>query len=295
MKNEYKTIVGITKSKSGKISISNKIEFVEDFDTSFHVNELDSSLLLDFKTAVFNKLQPDEWFYIDLTEDDIKAIKEKIKLPRTNLSKEESLTLQYVIYFYIEDNLCTRYNLERFTNKSIGTPHILLTPKRGNAYKYKKANEDDIQITGDIRIKFYEDKKQLYFKKHSDLRGLLDISSIFEEATQKEINDFKEYSIINFTKEFRVGDRNKQKIKMILEKKDAYLSDSSKKAALKTYAKDFKLAVFNDNDILDVPNNKALADIVDLLLENFNSDPISKQKVRIQSKTPYKTSSNEEA
>lgn len=290
MENEYKTIVGITKEKAGRISIKNKGDFLNNLDYCFERDEIDESLLIDFKSEVFNKLQPDEWFYIELSEEDIVAIDNKIRLPRTKLKKEEINSLQHIVYFVSENNSCVRCNLERITNKKIGTPHILLTPARGNNFKYKKANNNDIQINGEIRIKYYKDKKQLYFKKHPELKGIFDISSIFEKATLKEVEEFTDYSIIDFTKKFKVGDRNKQKIKMILEKKESYLSDSSKKEALKTYAQKYNLSVFNNNDILDVASNKQLTDIVDLLLENFNEDPISKEKIRIQSKTTYKLS-----
>lgn len=283
---ENKIIVGVTTHKTGKIQINNKQDFVDAFYNSYDVANIDSSLAVDFKAEVFNGIQKDEWYYIELSDDDKTNLDVIIKEPRTLLTTDESRTLSHIIYYTIENSTSDRVNVEYITKKNIGTQFILES-RWGNKYKYLEPNEKNLQISGNVRIKYYKDESRLYFKKNSDLKGFFDISATYEEATEKDVTDFKAYAIVNFTKDFKVGDRNKHKIKMILEEKATYLTDSSKKTALKTYAEKYDLEMFNDDDILDVDSNKQLTDVVDLLLENFNEDPISKNPVRIQSKKPY--------
>ncbi len=283
---ENKIIVGVTSQKTGKIQINNKQAFIDAFSNSFEVTDIDSSLAVDFKAEVFNGIQKDEWYYIELSDEDKADLDAKIKEPRTLLTTDESKTLSHIVYYTFENSTSNRVNIEHITKKNIGTQYILES-KRGNKYKYLKPNDKNLQISGIVRIKYYKDESRIYFKKISDLKGFFDISATHEEATEKEVNDYKDYAIINFNKKFNVGDRNKHKIKMILEEKAIYLTDSSKRTALKTYADKYGLEMFNGNDILDVSSNKQLTDIVDLLLENFNEDPISKNPVRIQSKKPY--------
>ena len=283
---ENKIIVGVTSQKTGKIQINNKQAFIDAFSNSFEVTDIDSSLAVDFKAEVFNGIQKDEWYYIELSDEDKADLDAKIKEPRTLLTTDESKTLSHIVYYTFENSTSNRVNIEHITKKNIGTQYILES-KRGNKYKYLKPNDKNLQISGIVRIKYYKDESRIYFKKISDLKGFFDISATYEEATAKEVNDYKDYAIINFNKKFNVGDRNKHKIKMILEEKAIYLTDSSKRTALKTYADKYGLEMFNGNDILDVSSNKQLTDIVDLLLENFNEDPISKNPVRIQSKKPY--------
>jgi len=283
---ETKIIVGVTSQKTGKIQINNKQEFIDAFSNSFDVIDIDSSLAVDFKAEVFNGIQKDEWYYIELLAGDKIDLDAKIKEPRTLLTSDESKALSHIVYCTLENSTTNRVNIEHITKKNIGTQYILES-KRGNKYKYLEPNDKNLQISGIVRIKYYKDESRLYFKKISDLKGFFDISTTYEEATEKEVNDFKDYAIVNFTKKFKVGDRNKHKIKMILEEKATYLTDSSKKIALKIYADKYGLKMFNGNDILDVDSNKQLTDVVDLLLENFNEDPISKIPVRIQSKKPY--------
>ncbi len=284
---ENKIIVGVTSKKTGKIQINNKQDFINGFSNSFNVSDIDSSLEVDFKTEVFNGIQRDEWYYIELSDDDIVELDNKIKEPRTLLTTDESKSLSHILYYTLDNSTSNRVNIEYITKKNIGT-HFILESKSGNKYKYLEPNKDNLQISGVVRIKYYKDEIKIYFKKHSDLKGFFDISNAYEKATEKEVNDFKDYAIVNFTKDFTVGDRNKHKIKMILDEKATYLTDSSKKTALKAYAEKYELKIFNDDDILDVESNKQLADVVDLLLENFNEDPISHDPIRIQSKKPYK-------
>ncbi|WP_294967185.1 hypothetical protein [Sulfurimonas sp.] len=283
---ENKIIVGVTSQKTGKIQINNKQDFINAFSDSYDIADIDPSLAVDFKAEIFNGIQKDEWYYIELSDDDKANLDVIIKEPRTLLTADESKTLSHIVYYTIENSTCNRANVEYITKKNIGTQFILES-RRGNKYKYLEPNEKNLQISGNIRIKYHKDENRLYFKKNSDLKGFFDISATYEEATEKEVNDFKAYAIVNFTKDFKVGDRNKHKIKMILEEKAIYLTDSSKKTALKTYADKYELKMFNDDEILDVDSNKQLTDVVDLLLENFNEDPISKDPVRIQSKKPY--------
>jgi hypothetical protein len=285
MNEENKVIIGVTNEKTGRIFIKNKEKFIEDFSDSFEISDIDSSLSINFKEEVFNSLQKDEWFYIDLSEEDKESLDNKIKEPRTLLNADEAKELTHILYYTLDGEFCNRANVEYLTKKSIGTLHLLISVS-GNKYRYSEPNQDNLQITGIARIKYYKDQSKLYFKKHSDLKGFFDITLTYKAATQEEVDDFKEYAIVNFTKDFKVGDRNKQKIKMIIEQKEAYLTDSSKKEALKAYAEKYNLSIFNANDLLDVKSNKELTDIVDLLLENFNEDPISGNKVRIQSKKP---------
>lgn len=279
-------IVGLTDSEKGKIVINNKKEFIENFALSYDTQNINSDLQIDFKKEAFNKLHNDEWFYIDLSEEEKISIENKITETRTLLDLSKKSKLKYVIYYILEDGDINRVNIEYLTNKNIGTTHILKSVN-GKKFKYEAPNSKNFEITGNVQIKYYKDVSKLYFKKHTDIKGIFDIIQAFNEASNSEINDFKDYDIISFTKDFPIGIRNKKKIKMILDKKVAYLNDSSKKATLMSYAQKYNIGIFNKNGKADVSNNGHLSDLVDLLLENFNEDPISKEKVRIQAKKSY--------
>ena len=140
--------------------------------------------------------------------------------------------------------------------------------------------ENGIELKSEIDA-YFDGNDRLYFKNFRTIRSLFKgIDDYYRIASQAEVDEFKEFNLVCFVKEFKIKTNN---LKMLAVLKDygIDLNDVAVKSTLlRTYSQyprqEFDL---DQNNIFQIDSNKKLTSFLKLALGRLYTNPITHDKM----------------
>ena len=253
-------------------------------DNSEDISELVAPTIEPDNSIKFDpeaQLEHEEWFYIEIDDDHKSMVKEyEDKFSNTaglnDVTKEEFSRIDLIFRKVENDGLVFQKitKSKRMVDKSIlkWIPNIR-KPER-------TIIENGIELKSEIDA-YFDGNDRLYFKNFRTIRSLFKgIDDYYRIASQAEVDEFKEFNLVCFVKEFKIKTNN---LKMLAVLKDygIDLNDVAVKSTLlRTYSQyprqEFDL---DQNNIFQIDSNKKLTSFLKLALGRLYTNPITHDKM----------------
>ncbi|MFS9178541.1 hypothetical protein [Streptococcus australis] len=225
------------------------------------------------------KLEHEEWFYIELDDVHMSMVKEYgdkfLNTAGLNDVNEEEFSKIELIFRKVENDGLVFQKItqsKRLVDKSI--------------LKWRHRRAERTIIENGIELKsendaYFDGNDKLYFKNFRTIRSLFKgIDDYYRIASQAEVDEFKEFNLIRFIKEFKIKTNN---LKMLAVLKDygIDLNDIAvKNTLLRTYSQypnqEFEL---DDNQNFIIDSNRKLTCLLKLALGRLYTNPITHHKM----------------
>ena len=253
-------------------------------DNSDDIAELVAPMIEPENRIKFNpeiKLEHEEWFYIEIDDVHISMVKEyEDKFSNTaglNDVTEEEFSQIDLIFRKVENDGLVFQKItksRRMVDKSI----LKWIPNIGKPER--TIIENGIELKSEIDA-YFDGNDRLYFKNFRTIRSLFKgIDDYYRIASQAEVDEFKEFNLVCFVKEFKIKTNN---LKMLAVLKDygIDLNDVAVKSTLlRTYSQyprqEFDL---DQNNIFQIDSNKKLTSFLKLALGRLYTNPITHDKM----------------
>lgn len=227
------------------------------------------------------QLEHEDWFYIEIDDIHMSMVKEYgdkfLSTVSLNDVTEEEFTKIDLIFRKVENDGLVFQKItksKRMVDKSIlkWIPNIR-KPER-------TIIENGIELKSEIDA-YFDGNDRLYFKNFRTIRSLFKgIDDYYRIASQAEVDEFKEFNLVCFVKEFKIKTNN---LKMLAVLKDygIDLNDVAVKSTLlRTYSQyprqEFDL---DQNNIFQIDSNKKLTSFLKLALGRLYTNPITHDKM----------------
>mgnify|MGYP000945393046 CR=1 FL=1 len=227
------------------------------------------------------QLEHENWFYIEIDDIHMSMVKEYgdkfLSTVSLNDVTEEEFTKIDLIFRKLENDGLVFQKItksKRMVDKSIlkWIPNIR-KPER-------TIIENGIELKSEIDA-YFDGNNRLYFKNFRTIRSLFKgIDDYYRIASQAEVDEFKEFNLVCFVKEFKIKTNN---LKMLAVLKDygIDLNDVAVKSTLlRTYSQyprqEFDL---DQNNIFQIDSNKKLTSFLKLALGRLYTNPITHDKM----------------
>jgi hypothetical protein len=227
------------------------------------------------------QLEHEDWFYIEIDDIHMSMVKEYgdkfLSTVSLNDVTEEEFTKIDLIFRKVENDGLVFQKItksKRMVDKSIlkWIPNIR-KPER-------TIIENGIELKSEIDA-YFDGNDRLYFKNFRTIRSLFKgIDDYYRIASQAEVDEFKEFNLVCFVKEFKIKTNN---LKMLAVLKDygIDLNDVAVKSTLlRTYSQyprqEFDL---DQNNIFQIDSNKKLTSFLKLVLGRLYTNPITHDKM----------------
>ena len=227
------------------------------------------------------QLEHEDWFYIEIDDIHMSMVKEYgdkfLSTVSLNDVTEEEFTKIDLIFRKLENDGLVFQKItksKRMVDKSIlkWIPNIR-KPER-------TIIENGIELKSEIDA-YFDGNNRLYFKNFRTIRSLFKgIDDYYRIASQAEVDEFKEFNLVCFVKEFKIKTNN---LKMLAVLKDygIDLNDVAVKSTLlRTYSQyprqEFDL---DQNNIFQIDSNKKLTSFLKLALGRLYTNPITHDKM----------------
>lgn len=227
------------------------------------------------------QLEHEDWFYIEIDDIHMSMVKEYgdkfLSTVSLNDVTEEEFTKIDLIFRKVENDGLVFQKItksKRMVDKSIlkWIPNIR-KPER-------TIIENGIELKSEIDA-YFDGNDRLYFKNFRTIRSLFKgIDDYYRIASQAEVDEFKEFNLVCFVKEFKIKTNN---LKMLAVLKDYRidLNDVAVKSTLlRTYSQyprqEFDL---DQNNIFQIDSNKKLTSFLKLALGRLYTNPITHDKM----------------
>lgn len=226
------------------------------------------------------KIEDDEWFYIDLSEEDIRTmISPYLEVGRSSADHNIVRTVDYknieavykitgnkIIFSKIKDSY-------RIANKL-----VLWLAEQPEIKKY----EHGIEFNGTVDA-YYDGAGKLYFKSYSTIRPLFPgIEKFFRAATDEEKEQFLSNDFFSVNEaNIKIGIASAKRIAAILDDERIDLSNEETRNKIREYAQRYSEAQinFDENGKLIINNNKDLSCTLKLLSGRYYTSEITGEKM----------------
>ena len=153
-------------------------------------------------------------------------------------------------------------------------------------WRYRSRRAERTIIENGIELKcendaYFDGNDKLYFKNFRTIRSLFKgIDDYYRIASQTEVDEFKEFNLVNFVSDFKIKTNN-LKMLAVLKDYDIDLDDIAVKSTLlRTYSQypsqEFEL---DDNQNFIIDSNKKLTCLLKLALGRLYTNPITHHKM----------------
>ena len=225
------------------------------------------------------KLEHDEWFYVEIDDSHMSMVKEyEDKFLNTvglNDVNEAEFSKIDLIFRKVENDGLVFQKItqsKRLVDKSI----LKLRHRRAE----RTIIENGIELKSENDA-YFDGNDKLYFKNFRTIRSLFKgIDDYYRIASQAEVDEFKEFYLVRFVKEFKIKTNN---LKMLAVLKDygIDLNDIAVKSTLlRTYSQypnqEFEL---DDNQNFIIDSNRKLTCLLKLALGRLYTNPITHHKM----------------
>ena len=241
--------------------------------------EIDPENSIEFNPEL--RLETEDWFYIEIDDEHMSMIKEyEDKFLNTaslnDVSEEEFSKIDLIFRKVDNDGLVFQKitQSKRLVDKSI------------LKWRYRSRRAERTIIENGIELKsendaYFDGNDKLYFKNFRTIRSLFKgIDDYYRIASQAEVDEFKEFYLVRFVKEFKIKTNN---LKMLAVLKDygIDLNDIAVKSTLlRTYSQypnqEFEL---DDNQNFIIDSNRKLTCLLKLALGRLYTNPITHHKM----------------
>ena len=227
------------------------------------------------------KLEHEEWFYIEIDDEHMSMVKEYedkfLNTAGLNDVNEEEFSRIDLIFRKVENDGLVFQKItksKRMVDKSI-------LKWWGNLRRAERTIiENGIELKSENDA-YFDGNDKLYFKNFRTIRSLFKgIDDYYRIASQAEVDEFKEFNLIRFIKEFKIKTNN---LKMLAVLKDygIDLNDVAvKNTLLRTYSQypnqEFEL---DDNQNFIIDSNRKLTCLLKLALGRLYTNPITHHKM----------------
>ena len=227
------------------------------------------------------KLEHDEWFYVKIDDSHMSMVKEYedkfLNTAGLNDVNEEEFSKIDLIFRKVENDGLVFQKITQ--SKRLVDRSIL-------KWGYRSGRAERTIIEKGIELKsdndaYFDGNDKLYFKNFRTIRSLFKgIDDYYRIASQAEVDEFKEFNLVRFVKEFKIKTNN-LKMLAVLKDYDIDLDDISVKSTLlRTYSQypsqEFELDN-NQNFIID--SNRKLTCLLKLALGRLYTNPITHHKM----------------
>ena len=222
-------------------------------------------------------LDKGEWFFCKPPEDEYQHFFEPFKNSGkpNNIEKEEIENIR-LLYLLGEDSVTAKRIVPSFFLKN----RLLLI---WNETMKVKQRENILNIDNKgIDFYFERKSKKLFFKSYNQVKNFFpSIINLYRPAKQEEVSQILNNDLIHSDSTFKpekVGERNLKAIASFIDSK-IDLTNKDVQQEYRDYAKKYSPDItFDDNGKFLVKDNKSLTRIMKVLLENFYTSDVSKEK-----------------
>ena len=258
--------------------IYRKLENTDDI-SELVAPEIDPENSREFDPEI--KLEHEEWFYIEIDDEHMSMIKEYedkfLNTAGLNAVSEEEFSKIDLIFRKVENDGLVFQKItqsKRLVDKSI------------LKWRYRSRSAERTIIENGIELKcendaYFDGNDKLYFKNFRTIRSLFKgIDDYYRIASQTEVDEFKEFNLVNFVSDFKIKTNN-LKMLAVLKDYDIDLDDIAVKSTLlRTYSQypsqEFEL---DDNQNFIIDSNKKLTCLLKLALGRLYTNPITHHKM----------------
>ena len=258
--------------------IYRKLENTDDI-SELVAPEIDPENSREFDPEI--KLEQEEWFYIEMDDEQMSMIKEYedkfLNTAGLNAVSEEEFSKIDLIFRKVENDGLVFQKItqsKRLVDKSI------------LKWRYRSRRAERTIIENGIELKcendaYFDGNDKLYFKNFRTIRSLFKgIDDYYRIASQTEVDEFKEFNLVNFVSDFKIKTNN-LKMLAVLKDYDIDLDDIAVKSTLlRTYSQypsqEFEL---DDNQNFIIDSNKKLTCLLKLALGRLYTNPITHHKM----------------
>ncbi|QKL33622.1 hypothetical protein [Streptococcus mitis] len=256
--------------------IYRKLENSEDI-SELVAPEIDPENSREFDPEI--KLEHDEWFYVEIDDSHMSMVKEyEDKFLNTvglNDVNEAEFSKIDLIFRKVENDGLVFQKItqsKRLVDKSI----LKLRHRRAE----RTIIENGIELKSENDA-YFDGNDKLYFKNFRTISSLFKgLDDYYRIASQAEVDEFKEFNLVRFVKEFKIKTNN---LKMLAVLKDygIDLNDIAVKSTLlRTYSQypnqEFEL---DDNQNFIIDSNRKLTCLLKLALGRLYTNPITHHKM----------------
>lgn len=256
--------------------IYRKLENSEDI-SELVAPEIDPENSREFDPEI--KLEHDEWFYVEIDDSHMTMVKEyEDKFLNTvglNDVNEAEFSKIDLIFRKVENDGLVFQKItqsKRLVDKSI----LKLRHRRAE----RTIIENGIELKSENDA-YFDGNDKLYFKNFRTISSLFKgLDDYYRIASQAEVDEFKEFNLVRFVKEFKIKTNN---LKMLAVLKDygIDLNDIAVKSTLlRTYSQypnqEFEL---DDNQNFIIDSNRKLTCLLKLALGRLYTNPITHHKM----------------
>ena len=258
--------------------IYRKLENTDDI-SELVAPEIDPENSREFDPEI--KLEHEEWFYIEIDDEHMSMIKEYedkfLNTAGLNDVNEVEFSKIDLIFRKVENDGLVFQKItqsKRLVDKSI------------LKWRYRSRRAERTIIENGIELKcendaYFDGNDKLYFKNFRTIRSLFKgIDDYYRIASQTEVDEFKEFNLVNFVSDFKIKTNN-LKMLAVLKDYDIDLDDIAVKSTLlRTYSQypsqEFEL---DDNQNFIIDSNKKLTCLLKLALGRLYTNPITHHKM----------------
>ncbi|ALD67664.1 hypothetical protein B7703_03945 [Streptococcus mitis] len=256
--------------------IYRKLENSEDI-SELVAPEIDPENSREFDPEI--KLEHDEWFYVEIDDSHMSMVKEyEDKFLNTvglnDVNEAEFSKIDLIFRKVKNDGLVFQKitQSKRLVDKSI----LKLRHRRAE----RTIIENGIELKSENDA-YFDGNDKLYFKNFRTISSLFKgLDDYYRIASQAEVDEFKEFNLVRFVKEFKIKTNN---LKMLAVLKDygIDLNDIAVKSTLlRTYSQypnqEFEL---DDNQNFIIDSNRKLTCLLKLALGRLYTNPITHHKM----------------
>lgn len=225
------------------------------------------------------KLEHDEWFYVEIDDSHMSMVKEYedkfLNTAGLNDVNEAEFSKIDLIFRKVENDGLVFQKItqsKRLVDKSI----LKLRHRRAE----RTIIENGIELKSENDA-YFDGNDKLYFKNFRTISSLFKgLDDYYRIASQAEVDEFKEFNLVRFVKEFKIKTNN---LKMLAVLKDygIDLNDIAVKSTLlRTYSQypnqEFEL---DDNQNFIIDSNRKLTCLLKLALGRLYTNPITHHKM----------------
>ena len=225
------------------------------------------------------KLEHDEWFYVEIDDSHMSMVKEYedkfLNTAGLNDVNEAEFSKIDLIFRKVENDGLVFQKItqsKRLVDKSI----LKLRHRRAE----RTIIENGIELKSENDA-YFDGNDKLYFKNFRTISSLFKgLDDYYRIASQAEVDEFKEFNLVRFVKEFKIKTNN---LKMLAVLKDygIDLNDIAVKSTLlRTYSQypnqEFEL---DDNQNFIIDSNRKLTCLLKLALGRLYTNSITHHKM----------------
>ena len=256
--------------------IYRKLENSEDI-SELVAPEIDPENSREFDPEI--KLEHDEWFYVEIDDSHMSMVKEyEDKFLNTvglnDVNEAEFSKIDLIFRKVKNDGLV----FQKITQSNRLVDKSILKLRHRRAERTIIENGIELKSENDA---YFDGNDKLYFKNFRTISSLFKgLDDYYRIASQAEVDEFKEFNLVRFVKEFKIKTNN---LKMLAVLKDygIDLNDIAVKSTLlRTYSQypnqEFEL---DDNQNFIIDSNRKLTCLLKLALGRLYTNPITHHKM----------------